>query len=916
MGAPYEAQVTLEIGGADVSKFALFTECTFTSSVKTQVGSFSVALVGTGGDDYLGKEIRLSIDGAYYFGGVVTRVTQGYVFPATTPGKLIIEGADYAVYFDRMVAWNKMEPTAPLKSYGPDAVPENVIINEMLAAYFLPPSGFGTMGVTSQAGVDSGSQVWVPLRPGETLRALLSLCSRVTQSVWFMDPYFQLHVQERYSDNSSYGLSDQVGNEGDGNLIGFRTLSAVEDISQMVNEALVWGNETEPVIMSHIRNNESIAKYGRFQVGEWSQQMYKSESVTGYAKTFVNRLSRPLTFFTARAFRPGIYPGEVISVSSAGSAGEYVAKQVTIGFITSTQPYFDIALGIHPEDPWKSFDVVPFLTKPLEKIKVGTLYGSPFDFGTYDQPHMPVIETWGRHAGTVLSLPSLGVGRIEYIEEYHWEPGLDFQVQAHTGYMMNTCAGPAGGSLNTGGQPSSNICGCAAGLGPDNGWFGNDCCSPGSNVHYNAPYSRIPREYPENKVTLGYSIAGWGFSAVYYSGAQDCFCFDYGHVYATWNDCRQVTYYSPLVPPDQGWGSGGPNSMWEGTPGTARIKFSYRPPAPGIVYAGFPISLDGDVPCTWWTNPNSLPLGVRQVSDLKFEVRHIEAPAGTLALPYEVLENGGQEMEWVWNYPSVVVAEFDLQVPEWDWDDNGTAKWPTKYVTAEIAYPDVTKDHAWILVCKTPRVHNYGGQLGPCSWGYRYPPNVAHPEMHPFPPADEGILHDHGLYHRGYEITYGMCLFGYVFPINFPPMVAVEGTLTIETNAHGNLFAEDYPTVRTWDPSLGEWYDAPNPLWDGVVDMGWGSEDAIEDIDGWNTPTGWYKTTWPFQNDSLQIFGKSGIAIDRKHYVIDEPEEGGPSPWPRRYKLTGTSLVPEWVRYNSRPLKLISHQGGDSHHAG
>jgi len=669
----------------------------------------------------------------------------------------------------------------------------------------------------------------------------------------------------------------------------------------MANDALVWGVEQMPRIMSHIRNEASIEKYGRFQSGEWSQQMYKSESVTSYAKTIVNRLSRPLTFFTARAFRPGVYPGDVISVSANGAAEEYVAKQVSIGFITRKQPFFDISLGIHPEDPWKSYDVVPFITKPLEALTSGTFFGIPYDISSSDQPYMPVIETWDRSPGTVLTQQRFGVYRIEYIEEYHWEPGLDFQTQAHSGFMMSTCDdGPIGGSLNTGGQPSANICGCAGFMGPDNGWFGNDCCNPGTNVHYNAPYSRIPREYPENRVMGSTGICGWTLGCYYYDYSRTCFCYGYCHVYSAWHDNRQVAWYSPLAS-----GLGGPSSLPEGTPGSARIKFVYSALAPSSAFSGF----------TWGSNPSWY--STEKVSSMQFEVRHIEAPAGALDLPGHRTTSVAYPgyLHWVWNYPSHVVAEFEVIVPETGSD----------YVTAEIPYPDHTKDHAWILICKTPRKHNYGGQYGPCSWGYYRKTNGATdsgwPPMDPFPPMiggqpAEGIIHDHNLYHRAYEIAIATCMEAGTMDLNFPPVVGVNASLLIETNAHGNLFDDDYPTVRTWDPVHQEYYDKPNPLWDEIVDKGWGTEDVLVERDSQYGTTGWFYTTWPFQTDSLEIY-ESGLLIDKTHYIIGEVPEDSPSPWPTRYRVDYSIVVENsWVRYNSRPLQLNTHQTGDGRYQG
>jgi hypothetical protein len=267
-------------------------------------------------------------------------------------------------------------------------------------------------------------------------------------------------------------------------------------------------------------------------------------------------------------------------------------------------------------------------------------------------------------------------------------------------------------------------------------------------------------------------------------------------------------------------------------------------------------------------------------------------------------------LNWLFGSLGDVVAEFDMTVPEWDESD--PSSYTTKYVTAEIEYPDVTKDHVWILYCTTPRVSRYGGQDGPTSWGYRYLTNWAYP-------MDGGWADDPEPFSnmpRGYEIAYATCLFWVTFPINFPPMVAVNATLAIETNANGNLFEEDFPTVRTWDGVRGEWHDRTNPLWDEMVDKGWGTEEVLSELDYRNVPTGWYHTTWPFQTDSLEIY-ESGLLIDKTHYIIAEVPEGSPSPWPTRYKVDYDIVVENsWVRYNSRPLQLNSHRTGDGRYQG
>jgi hypothetical protein len=916
----YEADVRLEVGGSDLSDYALFPECSFTSSIKTQVGQFSITIVGTGEADFLGQEVRLSIDGEYYFGGVVTRQIQSFVFPASGPQKVILEGADWAIYFDRLVAWNKEKPTLAMKKFE-SGDEEGYIVRYFMNHYFELPDGFdGTSRVTSPVPVDTGDQVWVPLGAGETLRALLTVLSRVTQSVWYMDPWFRLNVHERYIDNSNYSLSDSVGTTEGGNVIGFRTVSAIEDISPMANDALVWGVEQMPRIMSHIRNDASIAKYGRWQYGEYSQQMYKSESVTAAAKTVVNRLSKPLTFFTARAFRPGIYPGEVVGVSAKGSAEQYVAKQVTIGFITKQQPYFDLNLGILPEDPWQAYDVVPYLTRPLEKMKVGA-FSTSYDIGSLDQPYMPVVETWSRRqGGPVRTLELFGAGRIEKVEEYHWEPGTEFMVWDQMRFMTAGCGYTFVGALSGGYHYGTCICG--GGIGPTDSWYGLQCCGEAQvdptdpkvviidpalgPVHDNAPYSRIPRDYPVGTVfSSGGGLVGNKLTCIYRDMTYSCFCCSYSHIYAVWTDERVIAMYSPLMLNRYT----GPTQIQSGTPGSARIRARFSAAAPGKAYSGFPIDNDG-----WmdW-NHGIAPVNVvePQFSPLHFVVMHVEGPSGSLTMPY-AFQNGyyntyqadslgrSQYLNWVWNTGDVV-ADFDVSLP--GWDRNGPPEQRVFEQTAEIEYPDPTKDHAWIIYCTNRRIDKYGGQYGPTSWGYMGPTNLGFPW--------DGI---YATMHRGYEIQIAVCLDWMYSGISFPPVVAANVELLIETNPTGNLFEEDYPVTYGYNSQYHEYMYTANPDWDGIVDKGWGTEDIIIDYGDNGYATGWFRTTWPFQNDTLEIY-EGGLLIDKSHYVIDDPQ--APSPWPIRYKVDYPIVVDQsWVRYLSRPLQLNSHQAGDASHMG
>jgi hypothetical protein len=880
--------VSITVSGIDVSDWAIFPECEFSCGIKTEPGQFTLSLLDGGFEFIGGENVRLYIGEKLYFGGHVMSVTRTNLFPAGNElgdaNKLVLSGTDYSHILDRFIAYDHLDGRKELKSFK-SGVSEGAVLRYCFAHYFDVPDGMEVGSyITSGVAIDTDGQPWKAVRPGDSMKSLLSLLSRTTKSVWFIDPYFRLHVQEQYERVGSYSLADDVGSDAEGNVIGIRDVTLWEDMTQMANDALVWGVENDPVVFHRTTSDGSVGKYGTWQQGEWSQQMYKNESVTQRARMIVERLGlEPFKFFRATVFRHGIYPGDLVPVSLTqfGISQEYTCKRMTVRFIAPSTPSIILDLGLKPEDPWTPFDMVPF--RPLKDL--GGMYtGSPFDFSSSDQPHMPVIQTWSRNEGGMVEMGErYELYVLEGIESYHWSPAYHSWAEVIHGM-----------------DPSTWV---PLGPGEVGGIWGPIMDSTLSYFKYFGPVESkfhtggVYRRFEAN----GFMFYGLGHRLFSYKSNRSQVALFTGtptHIYAGWQDWRQFIKVTPEELANLGvpgvsararlevtFQEAANFDAWPTTSSSAEdgtLHYHYFDGMVGSLSDQVGLGGMNDVNTVWTQRSYPMTFQVRRLETEPGEL-YLEPPSFPSLYPFgdTSLRDQAVNGSAYWLYGSEYVGEYEVDVAELRaaWDNRKT-------VHFEVPYPNPEKDTYYTIFAVTPRIASYGGETGPCTWGYYHPTNdwPARPD-----PWSTYIP-------SGYEFGIATFLFSMNSSLNYPTKTLVNmGSVKLQGLPQGGIFPDENVLSEEWD---------------GILDEGWGSEPLIDEFNEDTFQyTGWFITTYPFVNETLQVY-VNDILISSDVYEV-EPITTYYGAYPRRFKIPLELITgPAWVRYLHRPLHVQSHAPG------
>jgi hypothetical protein len=245
----------------DITGDVIWNACEFTQMARTGPGSFMITLKGAHPEYKGGEEIHFTIDDLRVFGGWVTTVERGYFFSDYAQPKTILRGTDFNILFDRLAVRNYPWEFAHgnrmmMGDYGmwpafEQGTMDSVMIDKVFGTYVLPdlPMGFdyktGVEAVATPAPVTS----WVMPTSGSGLRRFMQSVGQITSAVWYIDPYMVLQYHDRMKVTAPYPLTDGLGG------ISSRGLSVSTDISQMMNDVLVWGtlakNVEGEIMVSH-----------------------------------------------------------------------------------------------------------------------------------------------------------------------------------------------------------------------------------------------------------------------------------------------------------------------------------------------------------------------------------------------------------------------------------------------------------------------------------------------------------------------------------------------------------------------------------------------------------------------------------------------------------------------------------------
>jgi len=390
----------------DITGDTLWSATRFTQSARVGAGTFELHLEGAYPSFIGGEEIRVEVDGLVVFGGYTTDVERGYVFSDLSTPKTVLHGTDYNIVLDKLVVYNAEWDedhggVGHYENWTPFAkgVSDRYIIRTIARDYLSRMPGFNFHTYVDEIESPAPTKRWT-MQPGTTLRDVLTEISRITEGMWWIDPYRNLHYHDRNSVTAPFPITD-----GDGG-ISCRELSVSSDISIVSNDVFAWGTEAyQPegggIIYSHqeadatwsvlywedkIENVQeridairaipyderttkqradlsalkrakavyqqklasaearggqgSVQRFGRWQYAEFRQDIYKQNALDRRATAIMRRYGEPVVKASAVIFDHGFQAGQVAFVSSLthAYADEMPIREMTLEFATIKEP--------------------------------------------------------------------------------------------------------------------------------------------------------------------------------------------------------------------------------------------------------------------------------------------------------------------------------------------------------------------------------------------------------------------------------------------------------------------------------------------------------------------------------------------------------------------------------------------------
>jgi len=200
---------------------------------------------------------------------------------------------------------------------------------------------------------------------GMTFREVMTQITRTTAAIFFCTPGKVVTYVDTDKVNSDYYLSDL--DLGIPNSVPYREFKRREDVTSMVNDALVWGAGygNENIVFSRHTDPDSPASYNIWQSGEFKEGVYRQATADAIAMSYVD--GSPSAHRGAKWPKTSI---ELVTYSTVFSVGDVVGvenssfqtwdmlpiRQMAITFPTPYNPRFALTMTWEIDAAWSMFD--------------------------------------------------------------------------------------------------------------------------------------------------------------------------------------------------------------------------------------------------------------------------------------------------------------------------------------------------------------------------------------------------------------------------------------------------------------------------------------------------------------------------------------------------------------------------------
>lgn len=244
---PTPSDIIIRYDGTDITGSVLFESARFQANANALPGEFSFTVKDPAQtlSFVTGKEVTLTIDGVKLFGGILLTVTRKFAFPVVNTSNLSsvtqrmweLRGVDYNIWFDKLVLRNEADYLHAIElSNGPQY--DGYYIREHLGDYLDLPSGVDMSTYVDDVRLERGS-VFAFVTQGSKWRDQMEAFRRIPGAVFYIDADKKLHYHGVEDLMHPWALVDHEPNGM--TTIGCREVTATEDGTQIVTDALVWG---------------------------------------------------------------------------------------------------------------------------------------------------------------------------------------------------------------------------------------------------------------------------------------------------------------------------------------------------------------------------------------------------------------------------------------------------------------------------------------------------------------------------------------------------------------------------------------------------------------------------------------------------------------------------------------------------
>lgn len=465
--APYRpptigySDIVITYDGTDITDDVRLSSASFTYQVNGSPGTMSIE-VKDPEHTYVfeaGKELTLDIDGERFWGGYVTQAALRYplpvmdsVNPSTVARFWALAGVDYNILFQKRIVYDPADPAGHIDFHYAVGTYDDTIINDIFDNFLdLDDDGLSRSGVTRVAvvtvdipGVTSGKGTLLKgkssvANAGYTWKQAMDIISRATGAVYYIDPYKVLHYVDVDTPNADRILTDLPQTPVHLGLQSYRLLN---DGTKLVNDMMVWGAATKPIVFAREEDAASIAEHGRWQQGLFTTGIMNQATADLVAESYVEGTPQSqrggkddAISVMARVFEPELHIGEKVStyLNIYGFSDVLPIRRMTITFANPRQAIFDIILSHAIDAPWSIYE-----RPPLDYNLPGFVWDPPkfpppdCIAGLLVGPGGHVLDTFSRtildnsgHVGEGNANPHWGTGEL-----VTWT-GFTFQVNTH-----------------------------------------------------------------------------------------------------------------------------------------------------------------------------------------------------------------------------------------------------------------------------------------------------------------------------------------------------------------------------------------------------------------------------------------------------------------------------------------------------